>query len=215
MQQAHKPRISIEKKLVLVALFLASFAFLFVGCPMPGGGGGGSTNYPTVTSPDVGVAGAAFNRALSALSISSLPQSAVTVNGNSAAIDYHTPDGKLSIVGTVTGYNTLTETIHEVATLTNLFDSQTGYTISGTITVDMTMTFALSSVLTQISISDTADLNFSGTGPVRKLTVQISVTQPYISGVPGTPATTGAVTCNGQTFGPSDLGSGSNGPQAA
>ena len=216
MPQVYAPRRTVEKKFVLVALFLAAFTLLFVGCPMPGGGGGGSTNYPAVTSPDVGVAGAAFNRALSSLSISSLPGSAVTVNGNNATINYHSGDGKLSIAGTVAGWNTLTETIHEVATLTNLVDSATGYTISGTITVDMIMTFALSGVLTQISMSDVADLNFSGTGPVRKLTVTISVTQPYISGVPSTPSTTGTVTCNGQTFGPYDLGSGSGGgPQAA
>jgi hypothetical protein len=198
-------------KIFTAALVFAATALL-ISCSMPGGGGNPpAVSYPSVTGPDVGVAGGAYNRAASALALSSIPPTAITVSGSNANINYRSPDDKLSTIGTITGWGTLTETIHEVATLTGLFDATTGYTIGGTITADMTMVFTLGGVISQITEGEVADLDFSGTGPVKKIVIGISVVIPYHSGVPGTPTATGTVTCNGMAFTAGDLGSGSSG----
>ena len=184
---------------VLVALVL-----VLTGCPGPA-----AETYPAVTKADVNNAGTAYSKALLSVDYSSIPPAAIAMTSSSSGtINYHSPDGIITIYGTVTGINTLSLSVHETATVTTFYDVTTGYTVSGTMTVDLTMTSSSPGVLSQMSFTEVADLNFSGTGPVKKLTINMTGTIPYTSGSMGTPTWTGNISCNGQVFSPSDLGSG-------
>jgi hypothetical protein len=137
----------------------------------------------------------------------SMNMASATTNtiGNTTTYAYTTPDGKITISESLTISGSVMTNMHIVVTLNGLQDTTSGYTISGTLTIDENLTYS-GSTLTGMSGTYVADLNYSGTGPLQKLTINLSMTAT--SGSVSTPTYSGNVTCNGQPFSPSDLGTG-------